>query len=215
MDNTLLLGLVGVGGTVLGGGGIWAYITKRADLEAKREEGEIGRLREDVDELRERDRVCQEALDAVEKRLWAMEQAQNSHMARWTKDHHKRVSWVNAKAMLLIFGPLGYSIDQVIGRTFEELLDAGAAREIERLDASALVNPGAAVSNLIQLHPHLPVMVVVKVAATGAEGNLVFEGTAYRANDPEVVAGNGAARQREGVETSTAHLIDGDHGPVT
>ena len=208
MDNGLLTAIVGAAGLVLGGGSVWTYFSRREDRQAQREESEIVRLRADVDRLRERDLKCQQQLEAVEQRLWAMEQAQTSHMARWTKDHRKRLTWVNAKAMLLIFGPLGYSVEDVLDRTFEQLLNSAAAKEIDRLDSSALANPGAAVSNLIQLHPMLPIMVVVKVAASGPDGNLVFEGCAYRVNDPELAAANGAARQIEAVEASVEHLFE-------
>jgi hypothetical protein len=203
--------IMAVAGPLLGGGGVWAFMTSWRDRKAVREESEIGRLRVDVDALRQRDKECHAALAAMGKRVLAMEQAQDSQIARWTKDTHKRITWLNAKALFTIFGPLGYAREDVEGKTFAELdkLDPHAVAEIERLDQIALARDGAPHSTLIQFHPMLPEMHVIKLAAMGRDGELVYEGYCYRKNDPDMADAAGHARQMASIESAAERVIDG------
>lgn len=50
-------------------------------------------------------------------------------------------------------------------------------------------------------------MVIVKVAAIGREGGLVYEGYAYRTNDRMIADGQGVARQMEALRVSADNLI--------
>lgn len=211
MSHTLLTVLVGLLSTILGGGGMWAFLKGWQDRAAAREESEIGRLRIDVDALRLREGDCQAKLLLVEARIEAMEQAQDSHIARWIKDGHKRITSINAKALLTIFAPLGYTREDVIGKTFAELdrLDPQVSAEIDRLDRLALARDGAASSSLITFHPLLPEMHVVKVAAAGHDGELIYEGYAYRKNDPDLSDGVGAGRQRQAIVSSAGNMLGG------
>jgi hypothetical protein len=120
-----------------------------------------------------------------------------------------RLMWVNPKAMLTIFGPLGYTRDDLEGKTFAELdrLDQVAVSEIARLDQVALARDGAPVSGMIRFHPILPEMHVVKITAATKDGGLIYEGYAYRKNDMEVSEGIAAARQIEAIEASANHLM--------
>jgi PAS domain-containing protein len=205
----MFIAFVGVLTALIGGGGVWVWLNGRADRADKREESEIGRLRKDVDDLRARDDQCQEKLRAMDQRVEAMEQAQECHIARWVKDARMRVMWVNPKAMLTIFGPLGYTRDDLEGKTFAELdkLDHVAVGEIARLDQVALARDGAPVSSMIRFHPLLPEMHIVKITAAARDGGLIYEGYAYRRNDAEVSEGIAAARQIEAIEASADHLM--------
>jgi hypothetical protein len=192
-----------------GAGGMFALYPKMRELKDKREESEIGRLRTDVTSILAREHACEEQLTDVKARLLAVEHHHGSYLARWVKDAAKRVLWINDKAFLSIFAPLGFSRDGVLGKTFGQLLEPSAAGEIDRLDQAALAHPELPASNIIQLHPLLPVMVVVKVAAIGREGELVFEGYAYRTNDRMISDGQGASRQGAQIEASAGNLMGG------
>lgn len=162
---------------------VWNFISHRS----RWGESEIARLRRENGQ-HERE------IAALKDRLAVLEHHYASHFARWILDAGKRFCWVNDKAMLTIFAPLGFGREAVLGKLFHDLVDKAAADEIERLDHAALANPGGAVSNLIRLHPDLPWMFVVKVAGTGREGELVYEGIAFRTNDPDIAIGAGIAR---------------------
>lgn len=173
---------------------------------------EIDRLRLEVKEIKGHHQACEEMVVELKQRLMAVETHHASHFARWIVDAHKRVVWLNAKALLAIFAPLGLSRDDVEGRIFGELIAPDAATEIDRLDQAALAAPGAAVSTLLQLHPDLPVMHIVKVAATGREGELIYEGISFHANDPEVAIGLGIARQAAGRAVALDSLVNRTRG---
>lgn len=166
---------------------------------------EIDRLRLRLREVEGHHVTCEQKVDDLTKRLVQVEAHHASHFARWIVDASKRVIWLNAKALLAVFAPLGLTRDGVEGRLFGEMIAPDAAIEINRLDQAALSSPGAAVSALLQLHPDLPVMHVVTVAATGREGELIYESMTFHANDPEVAIGMGIARQA----TQRARSIDG------
>lgn len=106
----------------------------------------------------------------------------------WIKDRNGRLVWLNDKAFLTIFAPLGYTRAELDGKTFRDLLDPAAADEIAMLDRAALVHPGATQSLLIQLHPDLPFLVVIKVAAVSESGDVQYEGCAYNPSDPDLRA---------------------------
>lgn len=159
-----------------------------------RPQSEIARLRSEVGEVRTLHAGCEEKVKGLQDRLAVIEHHHSSHFARWILDAHKRFAWVNDKALLTIFAPLGFGRDDVHGKTFHDLVDANAARELDRLDQAALANPGSTASNFIKLHPDLPLKCIVKVAGTGRDGELIYEGMAFRPNDPEVSAGFGLNR---------------------
>lgn len=165
------------------------------------------------DRQRKSHEECLREVEALKERVAIIEHHHNCYLARWIKDADRRVIWFNAKAMLAIFGPLGKTREEVLGKTFAELLlDPVASAEIDRLDEAALAHPECAAHCPIRLHPNLPVMIVVKVAAVGREGELVFEGYAYRTNDSLITAGFGADRQRLAIAASAMHKIDGAAG---
>lgn len=212
MDREVLSALIGVVGVILGGGGVWAYLNGWANRKITREESEITRLRGDVQKLRDELSDCETRHDTLEKRIEGLEQAQDSHLARWIKDSDRRLTWCNAKAFLTIFAPLGYTRDFVQGKSFADLgrFDQEAVAEIDRLDEAALAHDGAATTTMVKLHPLLPLMHIVKVAAAGKMGELIFEGYAYRSNDPDVDVALGAMRQREAIIQSTERMAGGD-----
>lgn len=208
MDATVTTIVVGAVSAMFGTGGALAAYPKLRELRDRREESEIGRLRGDVARLEERHSRCDEKVALLTERLAAVEHHHTSYLARWIKDATKRVTWLNDRAYLSIFAPVGLSRAEVIGRTFSEMLDPSASAEIDRLDAAALAHPEIASSNIVQLHPSLPLMVVVKVAAIGREGQLIFEGYAYRTNDRMIADGQGASRHGEQLGTSFDRLLD-------
>lgn len=207
MNSTVATILVAVLSALFGAGGGGMIVVKWRELRDRREESEIGRLRADIAEAKAGHSSCEREVKKLQTRLTAVEHHHTSYLARWIKDGTKRVVWLNDKALLTIFAPLGLSREGVIGKLFSELLDPAAAHEIDRLDAQALAHPEVAASNVIQLHPLLPVMVIVKMAAVGRAGELVFEGYAYRTNDRMLADAMGADRQREQLFASGDHLL--------
>jgi hypothetical protein len=199
------------------GAPLWAYITARHQGAQQREIGEIDRLRSEVKEIKASHTACENVVGELKERLAVVEHHHASYLARWVKDAQKRVLWINDKALITIFAPLGFSRADVEGRTFAELLDPFAAAEVDRLDRAALAQHGAAVSSLIKLHPDLPVMHVVKVASVGREGELIYEGHAFRTNDPEIANATGIGRaveQREiSAERLIRHAVEGEEQP--
>lgn len=207
--HLIILALTAIGGG-LSSVGFWKFVTWLLARGDKREEKESDRLRREARESRDAHLDCEQRLDAVEARLQAVEHHHASYLPRWIKGADKRLIWINDRAFLAIFAPLGLAREEVMGRTFEELLDPLAAAEIDRLDQMALAHPELPAANVIQLHPMLPVMVVVKVVAVGREGELVFEGYAYRTNDKTLADAIGVGRQRQAIEASAEHLLDDD-----
>jgi hypothetical protein len=191
------------------GAPLWAYITARHQGAQQREVGEIDRLRAEVKEIKASHKACEDVVGELKERLAVVEHHHSSYLARWIKDAQKRVLWINDKALITIFAPLGLTRADVEGHTFAELLDPFAAAEVDRLDRAALAQHGAAVSSLIKLHPDLPIMHVVKVASVGREGELIYEGHAFRTNDPEIAVATGIARAVEQRELSADRLLDG------
>lgn len=181
------------------GGGIWSFAATWLGKRSDDRQSEIGRLREDH-------RRCENKVEALERRLEAIEHHHSSLVPRWIMDAGKRIRWINGAAMVAIFGPLGKTRDEVEGRTFFDLLDVEAAREIDRLDRAALARPGTAVSTLLQLHSLLPPMHIVKVAGCGRDGELIYEGYAYCTNDPVDLLDRGLRRQEEQVGLSLLRL---------
>lgn len=128
----------------------------------------------------------------------------------WIKDRNGRLVWLNDKAFLTLFAPLGYSRDELDGKTFRDLLDPVAAEEIELLAAAALAHPGNTQSILVQLHPDLPFLVVIKVASISESGEVQYEGCAYNPSDPEIRSAAGTRRQIIQRSESAIRVIDGD-----
>lgn len=193
-DQTLVATAVAA---ALGSVGLWTLGAKLLELvfhrQQRREERDTSKIRR----LEERHEKCEDKLAAVVQRLAALEHHHASLIPRWIKDARKRIVWVNSRALISIFAPLDYSRDQVEGHTFQDLLDADAARMIDGMDSDALAHPGNPVSTLMQLHPRLPKMHVVKIAGVGRDGELIYEGFAFPLNDPTVEAARNDRRQEE------------------
>lgn len=196
---------------MLGTGGILGLLNARMKIGAGKEKGEIERLREDIANFRTQLTECETRHEILEVRLRAVEFDNAIFLARWKKDATKRLIWISDKAFLMIFAPLGYaSRDDLQGHTFSELLgDVEAIREIELLDQVALAQPRSVVSNLINLQPGGPPVMVLKVV-TMVDDELVYEGYAYQASHPDLLAAAGAARQARQIEASTTHLLGKD-----
>jgi hypothetical protein len=208
MSEALLIALVGVFSTLVGGGGMWVFLNGRADRSERREDKEIERSRSDLASEKKSHQECLDRLDAVEKRLEVVEHHHGSLLPRWVKDASKRICWVNGQAMAAIFGPLGYTRDAIDGRTFQDLLDMEAAAEVDRLDRAALAQPGTAVASMIQLHHSLPVMMIVKVAGIGRDQELIYEGHAFRTDDAERVIHRAVRREEEQIGLSILRLTN-------
>lgn len=162
---------------------VWQYVGRR-----------FGWNVSEIDRLRKEHRRCEDQLRELTARVAIIEHHHSSAFARWISDAKRRVVWVNAKALVSIFGPMGLERDQIEGKTFRDLVDKPAADELDMLSAAALAHDGSAVSNLIRLHPDLPVMHIVKIAAAGRDGELIYEAIAFRMNDPDIALGQGIAR---------------------
>jgi hypothetical protein len=186
---------------------MWTFLSKWLELRARKGEREDSQLRADHRECLARVEVLEEDLRATQRRLEVVEEHHSSLFARWIKDAGKRIVWVNGRAMATIFGPLGYTRSQVEGRTFQDLFDVEAAREIDRLERAALAQPGRAVSSMLQLHRALPVMMVVKVAGVGRDQELIYEGHAYEVSDAVRVLERAAKREEEQLGLSQLRLM--------
>jgi hypothetical protein len=218
--------------TAIGGaGGLWAWLDKRrewkarakkdaAEEAAQREEREVARLRQDMtevkrqlDESRQAHSRCEEQVSALSERIDTIEQHHSSLLARWIKDDDKRIRWVNSRAMMLIFAPLGYSRGEIERKTFAELgLDATTVTEIDRLDRLAVIHPGETATTMLTIRrvgapagslAELPPMFVAKVAGIGREGDLIYEGIAFRGVGDAEIERIGDLRQAEQRGVST------------
>lgn len=174
---------------------MWTYLGARLNIGASKRKDEFGRLDEEVGRLRGELASCEDRHGILETRLRAVEQKSTSYFAMWIKDRHGRLVWLNDKAFLTLFAPLGYARDELDGKTFRDLLDPVAADEIALLDKAALAHPGSTQSILIQMHPDLPFMIVIKVCAVSETGEVQYEGCAYTPTDPEIRNAMGTRRQ--------------------
>lgn len=217
MTDTAATVVVGLTSAIFGAG-FWGFVAERFKFGLSAKQGEVERLRADLAKCEERHEALERReaerdarIDKLENQLRVVEHSQPSYLARWIKDDHKRLIWCNDKAFLTIFAPLGLSRQACEGKTFHELLiDKPAAEEIDMLDTAALAHPGAVESALIQMHPMLRPMIVLKVAATGSRGELIFEGYAYHASDPEIRSAAGSRRQLKQIEASMIDRLPGD-----
>lgn len=196
---------------MLGTGGILGLLNARMKIGAGKEKGEIERLREDIASFRADLEECEARHEILEVRLRAVEFDNAIFLARWKKDATKRLMWISDKAFLMIFAPLGYaSRDDLQGYTFAELMgDTDAVRELDLLDQVALAHPRSVVSNLIHFQTLGPPTMVLKVV-TMVDDELVYEGYAYQASHPDLLAAAGAARQARQIEASAARLLEKD-----
>lgn len=185
MPEAVQLALVGVVSALLGGPA-WSFLSSWLKLGASQKQSEIARLDAHVEKLTASLAECEDRHDVLESRLRAVEQKSTSYFAMWIKDRNGRLIWLNDKAFLTIFAPLGYTRDELAGKTFRDLLDPTAADEVDLLDKAALAHPGATQSLLIQLHPDLPYLVVIKVASVSESGEVQYEGAAYNPSDPDI-----------------------------
>lgn len=178
------------------------------NLGANKRKDEVARLDGEVTKLRGELSTCEERHGVLETRLRAVENKTTSYFAMWIKDRHGRLVWLNDKAFLTLFAPLGYTRNELDGKTFRDLLDPVAADEIAVLDKAALSHPGATQSILIQLHPDLPFLIVIKVASVSESGEVQYEGCAYNPSDPEIRTALGTRRQVIQRAESTEYLMD-------
>jgi hypothetical protein len=169
---------------------VWNFFGKRLGWN----ETEIDRLRKEITRLGGQHQTCEDKVRELTERIAVIEHHHSSAFARWLSDAGRRIVYVNSKALISIFGPMGLTREQVEGKTFHDFIEPNVAAELDELAQAALARDGSAVSNLIKLHPDLPVMHVVKIAAAGRDGGLIYEAIAFRMNDPDIVLGIGVAR---------------------
>lgn len=206
MDATVQVAIVGILSALLGGG-VWTFAAKWLDIGVTTRSGELKRQDEKINSLETELSKCEERHSVLEGRLRAVEAKSTSYFAMWIKDRHGRLIWLNDKAFLTLFAPLGYSRDELDGKTFRDLLDPVAADELDFLAKAALAHPGATQSILIQLHPDLPFLVVIKVCSVAESGEVQYEGCAYQPNDPEIETAMGVRRQVIQRSWASQHLI--------
>lgn len=194
---------------IVGSGGVGAIVVKLIDRRAASEESEIQRLRVDVAACTEKHADCERKYEQLEIRLRAVEASTPSYLARWVKGQDKRLLWCNDRAYMTMFAPLGWARDQVLDKTFEELLGEGsgsAIRLLDKMDRAALRRPGQVQSVGLQLHPDLPTMIVAKVAFAAEDGNLRYEGCSFVPN--QFATDIGAQRQIEARTNAAEELLD-------
>jgi hypothetical protein len=203
--------LVALGGAI-GGVGLWGFVGKVFDRFWKREDRELARLLREYAREKAEHAECRARIDQMERRLEAVEHHHTSLVPRWIEDGSKRILWVNDAAMMQIFAPLQKTRDEVEGHSFRDLLGMEAARELDRLDRSALARPGIAASSLLTLYSSLKPMHVAKVAGVGRDRELIYEGYAYCANEPADLLDRGDRRQEEQLGASKLALDEGAAG---
>jgi hypothetical protein len=210
VGSALELSTVGLASAALGGPG-WSFLSSWFGLKASNRKDEFARLDRRCEDLVEELASCHEKHGTLETRLRAVEQRSGSYFALWIKDRRKRLVWLNDKAFLTLFAPLGFTRDELDGKTFQDLFDGAAAAEIDRLDVAALAQPGHTQSALVQLHSDLPYRVVIKVASIAENGDVQYEGLAYDPGDPEIRHASGVTRQRQARQDAKDHR-DADAG---
>lgn len=216
-------------------GGLWTYLDKRraaraedrqkaADSEEQREKSEVAWLRSEMNvvkaqlaESKAAHAQCEEKVEALSERIDTIEQHHSSLLARWIKDDDKRIRWVNSRAMMLVFAPLGYSRGQIERKTFAELgLDLTTVTEIDRLDRLAVMHPGETATTMLTIRREgappgalreLPPMFVAKVAGIGRDGDLIYEGCAFRGVGESESDRIGDLRQAEQKGVSTLRRL--------
>ncbi len=213
MAGALEVALASAASAALGGPG-WTFLSNWLNLGHTKRKDELGRLDQKVGALETELSSCEERHAVLETRLRAVEQRNGSHFALWIKDRTRRLVWVNDKAFLTIFAPLGYSRDEIDGKTFADLLDPVAAAEVDQLDRTALAHPGAPQSLFLQLHPDLQFMIVVKVAAVAENGEVQYEGLAYTPGDPDMLKAIQTRRQSAQRDVSLANMMGDGDGPA-
>jgi hypothetical protein len=205
-SDSLTIALVSIGGAIVGGP-VWSFLSMCLKIGAGKRKTDYERLEARVATAEQLHKDCEAKHGILETRLKAVEQRDASYFALWIKDRAGRLVWLNDKAFLTIFAPLGLTRAELDGKTFKDLLDPQAAIEIEMLDKAALTHPGATQSILIQLHPDLPFMVVIKVAAIAENGDVQYEGCAFTPGDPEIRSAAGIRREIIQRAESFEHLI--------
>jgi hypothetical protein len=209
MQTLVPIGTAVVAGLL--GAPVWSYLQAQLNLKYIRRKDTLEELREQVALERDHAKACEEKLEVVDKRLQALEQDQNSYFARWILNHNKQILWMNDKAFLLIFAPLGFERDQLDGQIFSQLFQGPVTKELTLLEHAALAHHGQTQSALLQLHPALPFMVVIKVAFIGERGgDVLYEGCAYPPGDPEIQRAMGIKRQLTQNIVSMDNLLPGN-----
>lgn len=197
----------------LGSAGLSAIVVKWMELRHAGNKSEIERLRSDVADCKKSHEDCEHRYMELSERLRAVEASTPSYLARWVKDQDKVLIWMNDRAYLSMFAPLGWSRTECLDKRFEDLLGEGSGetvRLIDELDQRALRSPGEVHSTVLQLHPDLPAMVVVKVAFIAGDGLLRYEGSSFVPNGLSGPAG--VIRQRLARDLASRHLFQ-DQGP--
>lgn len=196
--------------TIVGTGGLWTWMQLRGRMGYLQRKDELARALETIKTMKDEHKACQELIEAMEKRMRVIEHSRDSFLARWMKDDKGRLTWMNDKAFLTLFAPLQLSRHQLEGKTFSELgFDSNAVMNVELLDAAARAHHGYAASSLIQMHPLLPPMNIIKIAWVGGDGDLVYEGYAYHIMDPEIRSGIGTRRAVAQIASSFQNIVPG------
>lgn len=186
---------------------VMTFLATRSKLGYTREEKEIDRLRADHSACEERCAALEKDVLEIKGQLREVEfSGRDSYLARWIKDGEKRITWLNDKAYLTIFAPLKIQRSEVLGHTFAQLLDPDAAGQVDLIDEAALAHPGAVAQVVLRLAPQLAPMTVLKIATTGSDGALIFEGYAFQMPDQEIQKALGAIRQTEQMSRSEIEL---------
>ncbi len=181
MTNQVLVAVATVL-AALASGPLWGYLSDRFKIGVAKKTDEQERLDREH-------RVCLAEIVELRTQVAAMAASQNSFLARWIKDRSKRLAWVNDLAFMTLFVPLGFSREELQGRTFAELGFADAAIQvIDELDRLALAHPGVPQSRMISM-PDGQRLVVLKVAGIGADGEVRYEGSAYPPIEGDKVKG--------------------------
>jgi hypothetical protein len=98
----------------------------------------------------------------------------------WTKGVDRRIRWASPRALRIIFAPLGMGEEDVMGRTFSDIFGEDVGRQIEQLDSRAMSELDSTQVDIIQLHPDLVPMVIIKTVTEDEDGRTVFQGIAIR-----------------------------------
>ncbi len=166
----------------LASGPIWSMFTERFKIGAAKQTADNLRLLQDHD-------LCKAEIVELRTQMAALAASQNSFLARWIKDRSKRVAWVNDLAFMTLFAPLGFSRDELHGKTFAEIgFESAAIAIIDELDRLALAHPGVPQSRMISM-PDGQRLVVLKVAGIGSDGEVRYEGSAYPPIEGDKVKG--------------------------
>ncbi|HZG44917.1 MAG TPA: hypothetical protein VEZ41_01435 [Allosphingosinicella sp.] len=184
MDLSTVLPLLGL---VLGGAGMWGFLTKRLETSAARDERQIKTLAEKVSDLERRESACQNELVGLKQRVNVLEGGRESMLPRWTKNIHRQITSFNDEFFMRYVAllPMPWRREDVYNKTFDELgFPHHVTAEIEALDMAALRQRGQEQSAIIPMLDADRPEVVVKVAGLGGGQEIRLEGLAHRSSFP-------------------------------